>query len=51
MTLTEEYYQQGNASLYKPNSQFVLVYGLIGGVNTDTYILPANMMSNGLDGQ
>lgn len=50
---TEEgaYYQQGNASLYKPNSQFVLVYGLIGMVSTDTYILPASMMSNGLDGQ
>lgn len=45
------YYQQGNGSYYKPNSQFVLVGGAIGGVSTDTYILPASMMSNGLDGQ
>lgn len=45
------YYQQGNGSYYKPNSQFILVGGAIGGVSTDTYILPASMMSNGLDGQ
>lgn len=40
-----------NASSYTPNSQFVLVSGIINGVQMDTYILPASMMSNGLDGQ
>lgn len=40
-----------NASAYTPNSQFVLVSGIINGVQMDTYILPASMMSNGLDGQ
>jgi hypothetical protein len=37
-----------NIGSYTPNSKFILLFKMLG---QDTYILPASMMSNGLDGQ